>query len=77
MCILLVTTNMVFGNNALLLTAVYDWAACVERHHSIHCVFLDLAMAFDSVLSLAVKTELATLVLGVTSYPGWNIFLTK
>ena len=33
----------------LLLTAIHDWAACLERYHSIHCIFLDLAKAFDSV----------------------------
>ena len=33
----------------LLLSAVHDWAACLERRHSIHCIFLDLAKAFDSV----------------------------
>jgi len=35
---------------SLLLTAIYDWAACLERCHSIHCIFLDLPKAFDSVL---------------------------
>ena len=30
----------------LLLTAVHDWAACLERWHSIQCIFLE---AFDSV----------------------------
>ena len=33
----------------LLLTAVHDWATCLEKRHSIHCIFLDLAKAFDSV----------------------------
>ena len=33
----------------LLLTVVHDWAACLERRHSIHCIFLNLAKAFDSV----------------------------
>ena len=34
---------------SLLLTAIHDWAACLERRHSVHCIFLDLAKAFDSV----------------------------
>ena len=34
---------------SLLLTAIYDWAACLEKRHSVHCIFLDLAKAFDSV----------------------------
>ena len=33
----------------LLLSAFHDWAACLERRHSIHCIFLDLVKAFDSV----------------------------
>ena len=33
----------------LLLTAVHDWATCLEKRHSIHCIFLDLAKVFDSV----------------------------
>ena len=34
---------------SLLLTAIHNWAACLERRHSVHCIFLDLAKAFDSV----------------------------
>ena len=33
----------------LLLTAVHDWATCLEKRYSIHCIFLDLAKTFDSV----------------------------
>ena len=33
----------------LLLTAVHDWARFLEKHHSVHCIFLNLAKAFDSV----------------------------
>ena len=25
---------------SLLLIAIHDWAACLERHHSVHCIFL-------------------------------------
>ena len=48
---------------SLLLIAIHDWAACLERRHSIHCtcIFLDLAKAFDSVphsrLILLLKLE--------------------
>ena len=34
---------------SLLLTVIHDCAACLERRHSVHCIFLDLAKAFDSV----------------------------
>ena len=33
----------------LLLSAINDWAFCLERRNSVHCVLLDLAKAFDSV----------------------------
>ena len=33
----------------LLLIAVHDWATFLEKRHSVHYVFLDLAKAFDSV----------------------------
>ena len=33
----------------LLLRAVHDWAESLERRNSTHCLFLDLAKAFDSV----------------------------
>ena len=34
---------------SLLLEAVNDWAVSLENRNSTHCVFLDLARAFDSV----------------------------
>ena len=34
---------------SLLLTVTHDCAACLERRHFVHCIFLDLAKAFDSV----------------------------
>ena len=34
---------------SLLLQAVHDWAGSLERRNSTHCLFLDLAKAFDSV----------------------------
>ena len=34
---------------SLLLEAVNDWAVSLENRNSTHCVFLDLAKAFDSV----------------------------
>ena len=33
----------------LLLSAINDWAFCLERRNSVHCVLLDLAKAFDLV----------------------------
>ena len=41
--------NIDVSTITLLLTAVHDWATCLEKHHSTHCIFLDLAKAFDSV----------------------------
>ena len=33
----------------LLVSSVHDWAACLDRHNSVHSLLLDLAKAFDSV----------------------------
>ena len=33
----------------LLASTINDWAACLERRNSIHCLLLDVAKAFDSV----------------------------
>jgi len=33
----------------LLLSAINDWAFCLEKQNSVHCILLDLAKAFDSV----------------------------
>ena len=49
---------------SLLLQAVHDWAGSLDRRNSTHCLFLDLAKAFDSVSHprLLLKLE----VLGIT-----------
>ena len=62
---------------SLLLTAVHDLAACLERRHSIHCIFLDLAKAFDSVphTRLLLKLECLGIRGNLLSWLGY--FLTK
>lgn len=37
------------STTTLLLSAVNDWAATLNCHQSVHCLFLDLSKAFDSV----------------------------
>ena len=37
---------------SLLLSAVNNWAGCLENRNSVHCVLLDLAKAFDSFLTV-------------------------
>ena len=37
------------STTSLLLSAVHDWSYCLEKCSTMHCVFLDLAKAFDSV----------------------------
>ena len=63
----------------LLLTAVHDWAACLERRHSIHCIFLDLAKAFDSVPHTRLLLKLECLAIGIMgNLLSWlRYFLTK
>jgi len=34
---------------SLLLTMIHNWALCLERRSTVHCLFLDYAKAFDSV----------------------------
>ena len=34
---------------SLLLTVIHNWAICLERRSTVHCLFLDYAKAFDSV----------------------------
>ena len=34
---------------SLQLQAIHDWAGSLDRRNSTHCLFLDLAKAFDSV----------------------------
>ena len=49
---LLDDASLVFAVNVLLyllLQAVHDWAGSLEHRNSTHCLFLDLAKAFDSV----------------------------
>ena len=49
-------TNLVSVNGTpllILLEAVHDWAKALEYHDSCHCLCLDFAKAFDSVLQLA------------------------
>lgn len=49
------TSDNQFGFHAnhstvtLLLSAIHDWSSCLEHHSTTHCVFLDFAIAFDSV----------------------------
>ena len=38
-----------YSTTSLLLHAVHDWAGSLEHRNSTHCLFLDLAKAFDSV----------------------------
>ena len=37
------------STDTLLLQAIHDWSYDFEKCHSVHCVMLDFAKAFDSV----------------------------
>ena len=49
---------------SLLLQAVYDWAGSLNHRNSTHCLFLDLAKAFDSVSHARLLLKLEAL--GIT-----------
>ena len=49
---------------SLLLQAVLDWVGSLDCHNSNHCLFLDLAKAFDSVLHPRLLLKLDSL--GIT-----------
>ena len=36
-------------HHSLSLTVIHNWALCLERRSTVHCLFLDYAKAFDSV----------------------------
>ena len=62
---------------SLLLTAIHDWAACLERHHSVYCIFLDLAKAFDSVPHSRLLLKLECLGIKGDLLQWLKYFLTK
>ena len=62
---------------SLLLTAIHDWEACLERRHSVHCIFLDLAKAFDSVPHSRLLLKLECLGIKGDLLQWLRYFLTK
>ena len=62
---------------SLLLTTIHDWAACLERRHSVHCIFLDLAKAFDSVPHSRLLLKLECLGIKGDLLRWLKYFLTK
>ena len=65
------------STTSLLLTAIHDWAACLERRHSVHCIFLDLAKAFDSVPHSRLLLKLECLGIKGDLLRWLEYFLTK
>ena len=61
----------------LLLTAVHNWATSLEKCHSVHCVFLDLAKAFDSVPHSQLLLKLGNLGIQGNLLSWLKYFLTR
>ena len=61
---------------SLLLQAVHDWAGSLERRNSTHCLFLDLAKAFDSVSHPRLLLKLEALGITGNILIWLNSFLT-
>ena len=61
----------------LLLSAIKDWAFCLEKQNSVHCVLLDLAKAFDSVPHCRLLLKLECLGIRGNLLSSFRSFLTK
>ena len=63
----------------VLLTAVhmYNWATLLEKRHSVHCVFLDLVKAFDSVPHSQLLLKLENLGIQGNLLSWLKYFLTR
>ena len=60
-----------------MLTAVHDWETSLEKRHSIHCLFLDLAKAFDSVPHSCLLLKLECLGIRGSLLSWLEYFLTR
>ena len=58
---------------SLLLQAVHDWAGSLDRRNSTHCLFLDLAKAFDSVSHSRLLLKLEALGITGNIYCGYRV----
>jgi len=61
----------------LLVSTIDDWAACLERRNSIHCLLLDIAKAFDSVSHQRLLLRLESLGIHGILLLWFISFLTK
>ena len=61
----------------LLLSAINDWAFCLEGWNSVHCVLLDLAKAFDSVPHCRLLLKLECFGIKGNLLSWFNSFLTN
>ena len=61
----------------LLLSAVHDWASFLEKRHSVHCIFLDLAKAFDYVPHSRLLLKLESLGIWGNLLSWLKFFLTR
>ena len=61
----------------LLLSAVCDWASFLEKRHSVHCIFLDLAKAFDSVPHSCLLLKLKSIGIRGNLLSWLKFFLTR
>ena len=61
---------------SLLLSAVNDWADSLNHRHSVHCVFIDFAKAFDSVAHKRLLIKLKYLGVNGALLTWFRSFLT-
>ena len=65
------------STTTLLLQALDDWTLSLERHESVHCLFLDYAKAFDSVPHERLLLKLESLGISGNLLEWMRSFLTK
>ena len=62
---------------SLLVDAVDDWSLCLEQRGTVHCLLLDFAKAFDSILHERLLLKLSSLGIRCNLHKWLRFFLTQ
>ena len=64
------------STTSLLMTAIHDWATCLDLSQTTHCLFLDMSKAFDSVPHRRLLLKLQLYGVGGALLTWFDHFLT-